>query len=51
MMKEARQNNPELMTGSKAVINVSVHENVKMITPLFVKRTITAHGTVIEFTK
>lgn len=51
MMKEASQNNPELMTGSKAVINVSVHESVKMITPLFVKRTITAHGTVIEFIK
>ena len=51
MMKKASQNNPELMTGSKAVINVSVHESVKMITPLFVKRTITAHGTVIEFIK
>ena len=39
------------MSGSKAVINVSVNENVKIITPLFVKRTVTAHGTIIEFTK
>ena len=51
MMQEAREKNPGLMSGSKAVINVSVNENVKIITPLFVKRTVTVHGTIIEFTK
>lgn len=51
MMQEAREKNPGLMSGSKAVINVSVNENVKIITPLFIKRTVTAHGTIIEFTK
>lgn len=51
MMQEAREKNPEMMSGSKAVINISVNENVKIITPLFIKRTVTAHGTIIEFTK
>ncbi len=51
MMREARRNNPDLMTGSKAITNISVEQSIKMITPFYVKCTVTAHGTIIEFTK
>ena len=52
MLNEARQKNPELMSGSKAVINITTSENVRIIIPpIYIKRTIMAHGTVIEFTK
>ena len=51
MLNEARQKNPGLMSGSKAIINITTSENVRMITPIYIKRTIMAHGAVIEFTK
>ncbi len=40
-----------LIGGSKAMINVITEEHVKMITPFYIKRTITVSGYVIEFTK
>lgn len=51
MLNEAQQKNPELMSGSKAVINITTSETIRIITPIYIKRTIMAHGTVIEFTK
>lgn len=39
------------LTGAQAIINESVTESVKMIGPIFMKRTIVSKGTVIEFKK
>ena len=37
------------LSGSQAIINVATHTSVKMITPIYVKRTVVARGTVVEF--
>lgn len=37
------------MTGSQAIVNIAVKENVKLIYPLVLKETFSATGTVIEF--
>ena len=44
-------NSANLNGGSKAVINTNVQETVKMITPIYMERTVTASGTIVEFTK
>ena len=44
-------NSADLKGGSKAIINTSVHETVKMITPIYMECTVTANGTIVEFTK
>lgn len=46
MMKKAK-----LEGSSRAVTNITVHQAIKMITPLYVEVTMIATGNVIEFTK
>ena len=43
--------NANLKGGSKAIINTNVQSTVKMITPFYMERTVTAKGTVIKFTR
>lgn len=44
MLKNAK------LTGSQAVVNTSVKQTVKMITPFYVKVTMTATANIVEFT-
>lgn len=37
------------LKGSQAVVNVTTHIQVKMITPFYLKRTVVAKGTIVEF--
>ena len=46
MMKKAN-----LLSGSKAIINVMTEEHVSGFAPFFVRRTITVSAQVIEFTR
>ncbi len=37
------------LEGSQAVVNIVTRENVRMFTPFYIERTVTVHGTVVEF--
>jgi hypothetical protein len=53
LVAKAKQNmieNAKLDGSSKAIINVTIEEHATLIL-VYVKRTITVHGTVIEFTE
>lgn len=53
-LKESAQSkmiNKANLTGSQAIINTNVQSTVKMFTPIYIERTVTAYGTIIEFTK
>ena len=53
LVSKAKQNmidNAKLEGSSKAIINVTLEEHVTLIF-VYLERTITAHGTVIEFTE
>lgn len=45
MMKNAN------LRGSQAIVNISVKQNIKMITPIYVEVKVIATGTIVEFTK
>ena len=38
------------LSGSQAIVNTTVKQSVKMITPIYVEVTVTATGNIIEFT-
>lgn len=44
-------NKADLKNGARAIINTNVQTSVKMITPIYMERTVTAQGTIIEFIK
>lgn len=38
------------LSGSQAIVNTTVKQSVKMITPIYVEVTVTATGNIVEFT-
>ena len=38
------------LNGSQAIVNTTVKQSVKMITPIYVEVTVTATGNIVEFT-
>lgn len=49
--KQKMIENAKLEGSSKAIINITVEEHNKLFLIFYIKRTITVHGTVIEFTE
>ncbi len=37
------------LEGSQMVVNITTRESVRMFTPFYIVRTVTVHGTVVEF--
>lgn len=37
------------LKGSQAIVNVATQIQLKMVTPIFIKRTVFARGTIVEF--